>query len=243
MIEFQRSQLVPGVSADYRTLPPAILDRMQEGRKRAEAWRANDWPWVCRYAPANAALTASGEPVRTVFLGDSITEAWRLGDPGLFGHGVVDRGISGQTTQQILLRFYPDVVALHPKVVHIMAGTNDVAGNTGPISDDEIVDNIRAMIDIAQANRIRVVLASILPASAFPWKAGVAPAARIAGLNARLRRLAGQRRVTFVDYHGRMADKAGGLPRSLANDGVHPNLDGYKAMRPLADRAIAQALR
>lgn len=243
MLAFQRDQLVPGAEVDFGSLPPAMLARLQEVQTRVEAQRARDWPWICRYAHDNAALLASGEPVRTVFLGDSITEAWRLGDPALFGPGVIDRGISGQTTQQILLRFYPDVVALRPRIVHIMAGTNDVAANTGLVADDEIVDNIRAMIDIAKANRIRVVLASILPAFEFPWRPDIAPAARIVRLNARLKQLAGERRVTFVDYHALLADADGGLPPALANDGVHPNYAGYKAMRPLADRALAQAVR
>lgn len=201
---------------------------------------SQDWPYLCRYRDENAAIQRSGVRPQVVFLGDSITEFWRQAQPDMFGDKVVDRGISGQTTPQILLRFYADVVALHPRAVHIMAGTNDIAGNTGPTSDDQIFDNIRAMLDIAAANHIKVVLASITPAAAGD---AAHPASRILALNARLRQLARERGAIFVDYHTPMSDERGGIRPALANDGLHPNREGYAAMRPLAERALAQALR
>ena len=200
---------------------------------------SQDWSYLCRYREQNAAILRSGVRPQVVFLGDSITEFWRLAQPDLFGEKIVDRGISGQTTPQILLRFYADVVALHPRVVHIMAGTNDIAGNTGPTTDDQIFDNIRAMIDIAGVNHIKVVLASITPATNGPAR----PAARILALNARLRELARQRGAIYVDYHAALSDGRDGISAALANDGLHPNRDGYAVMRPLTERALAEALR
>jgi lysophospholipase L1-like esterase len=141
----------------------------------------------------------------------------------------------------MLLRMYPDVINLRPRVVHIMAGTNDISGNTGPTSDQTIVDNIRAMIVLAKANGIKVVLASITPSSGFIMRAGFNPAARIAHVNGLLRQLAVEQGVTFVDYYTPMVDGAGGLRAGLANDGLHPNRSGYAIMHPLTEKAIAQA--
>lgn len=196
-----------------------------------------DWANLCRYAPDNARLAASHAPVRAVFLGDSITENWVKGDPGLFTDGVVGRGISGQTTPQMLLRFHADVVALNPKVVHILAGANDIAGNTGPSTVQTYKNNIIAMVEMARANRIKVVLASILPAARIPWQPTIDPAGRVVELNKWLESYARKNGLTFVNYYPVLADANGGLPSRFSNDGVHPNRNGYSAMHALAEAA------
>lgn len=231
--------IVPGKSGDLAGLAPTMKAKLGAWQAAQAKRRTRDWPDLCRYRDENAAIVHSGKRPDVVFLGDSITEFWRFAQPDLFGGKVVDRGISGQTTPQILLRFYADVVALHPRAVHIMAGTNDIAGNTGPASDDQIFDNIRAMLDIAGVNNIRVVLASITPATNGPAR----PASRILALNARLRALAVQRGAIYVDYHAALSDGHDGMRAALANDGLHPNRDGYAVMRPLTERALAEALR
>jgi len=235
--------LTPGDRIDPSKIPPDAMAKVAALQKASLERQAKDWANLCRYAADNAAVQAGGKTPRTIFHGDSITEYWQRGDPAMFGETVLDRGISGQTTAQILHRFYPDVIALKPRVVHIMAGTNDVAGNLGPVSDDTIIDNITAMIDIAKANGIKVVLASIPPAKFLSWKPGVTPAARIIELNRRLRALAKTRAAVFVDYHSQLKDDQDGFQTALANDGVHPNRNGYAIMRPMAERAIAQAER
>jgi lysophospholipase L1-like esterase len=205
--------------------------------KRSQEERARDFAALCRFKPDNAALASSP---RVVFMGDSITEAWQVGDPTLFSNGVVDRGISGQTSPQMLLRFYQDVIALHPQVVHIMAGTNDVAGNTGPTSSTDFLNNVRAMIDLAQAHGIKVMLASILPADHFFWNPGLHPAAQIADLNKKLHALAAKRGVVWVDYYSAVATPAGAFRPDLSNDGVHPNTAGYAVMRSVFDKALSE---
>ncbi len=226
-----------------KDLPPDAMAKFAAAQKAEAERRGKDWPNLCRYAAENTSVAASGTRPDAVFMGDSITDNWRFGDPSLFNAKVLDRGIGGQTTPQMLLRFYPDVIALRPKVVHIMAGTNDVSGNTGAETDETIVQNIRAMIDIAKANRIRVVLAAITPSKQFIARPGVDPSARIAAVNARLVKLAAEMRVTLVDYAPILADSAGGLADALGNDGLHPNRDGYAKMRPLTDAAIKRAMR
>jgi lysophospholipase L1-like esterase len=198
----------------------------------------SDWGWLCRYRDDNAALVGAPAP-RVVFMGDSITEFWSRFDPDLFGEGVINRGISGQTSPQMLLRFYSDVVALRPAAVHIMAGTNDLAGNTGPSRPEDFKNNIRAMADLAEANGIAVILASIPPAAAFPWRSEVEPAPIIAALNAWLESYAAERGLVFVDYHAAMAGPAGELRSELSGDGVHPDAEGYAVMRPLTIGALA----
>jgi lysophospholipase L1-like esterase len=199
---------------------------------------ANDWPNLCKYQQANRALAANP---RVVFMGDSITEFWITRAPAIFAGGTVDRGISGQTSPQMLLRFMQDVIALKPRVVHIMAGTNDVAGNTGPTSPTEYAANIRAMVELAQANGIAVVIGSILPTRAFPWKPGMMPAQQVIALNAWLKDYARSRGAVFADYHSAMADADGGMKPGLAADGVHPDAAGYAVMEPIARAAIAEA--
>ncbi|HEX7741222.1 MAG TPA: GDSL-type esterase/lipase family protein [Sphingobium sp.] len=238
---FTELALKPGETFSMDRIPPDMLKAVPAQMAAAEKRKAKDWPDLCRYAEENARLLATGQHPHVVFMGDSITENWKPGDPALFSGGNVDRGVSGQTTPQMLLRMYPDVIRLRPRIVHIMAGTNDISGNTGPTSDETIVDNIRAMIILAKANRIKVVLGSITPSSGFTLRPGPNPAARISRVNGLLRQLATEQKVTFVDYHAPMTDKDGGMRAGLANDGLHPNRDGYAIMRPLTEKAIAQA--
>jgi len=202
--------------------------------------RNNDWPWLCRFVQDNAALKA--RPT-VVFMGDSITEGWLVRDPAMFTPGRIDRGISGQTTPQMLLRFWQDVIALKPKVVHIMAGTNDLAGNTGPNSPEGYRNNIRAMVDLARANRIAVILGSIPPAARFGWQPAVEPLRRIAELNVWLKAYAAERHLVYADYHAVLATPEGAMKPELSPDGVHPNAAGYKLMRPIAEAALKAALK
>lgn len=201
--------------------------------------RARDWPDLCHYRKANAAL--AGQATKVVFLGDSITEFWVANAPGLFTQGTVGRGISGQTSPQLLLRLYSDVVALHPRVMHLMVGTNDIAGNTGPATLQDVKNNLLAMLDLAAAHRITVVLAAIPPSKNLYWIA-FDPRPRIRELNDWLRALASARKLVFVDYGAVLADEEGGMRAELSADGVHPSRQGYDRMRPLAEAAIARAL-
>ena len=197
-----------------------------------------DWAGLCKYRAANAEVLASSKRTRAVFMGDSITEGWVLADPSLFERGVVGRGISGQTTPQMLVRFRADVVALHPKVVHLLAGTNDIAGNTGPSTVQDYKNNIMSMVEIAQANGIDVIVGSILPAAAFPWRREIDPLPRIAELNAWLRGFAKEKKLRYIDYHSALAGAAGELKSDLADDGVHPNDKGYAVMRKLVEAQL-----
>jgi lysophospholipase L1-like esterase len=201
-----------------------------------------DFGQLCRYHAANTALIAGNQPVRAVFLGDSITDNWQNFDPTLFGADLADRGISGQTTPQMLVRFREDVLGLHPRVVHIMAGTNDIAGNTGASTLAIVEGNIETMAELARVHGIRVVLASIPPAAAFPWSPTKRPAPLIRAFNAWLKDYAARNGFTYVDYHPVLADAAGGMKPGLSSDGVHPNAAGYALMRPVALAAVEAAL-
>ena len=214
--------------------------KLKEYFKRHDEGLVRDFADLCHYKSANAAILKATHPT-AIFMGDSITEGWGVGDPSLFSGGVIDRGISGQTSPQMLARFYQDVVALHPKAVHIMAGTNDVAGNTGPSSPDDFKNNIRAMVDLARANHIQVILASIPPAERFSWRPDIQPAEQIRQLNTWLRQLALQHKLVYADYYSSLTTASGGFRPELSNDGVHPNSDGYAAMRPIADAALRKA--
>jgi lysophospholipase L1-like esterase len=203
----------------------------------------SDWAYLARFREENARLAppAPGED-RVVFMGDSITEGWGRPDHYFPGKPYLNRGISGQTTPQMLVRFRPDVIDLKPKVVVILAGTNDVAGNTGPMTPQMTQDNLMSMVDLARANHIRVVLASVLPAFDFPWRPGLEPAPKIAALNAWIKEYAARNRIVYLDYYTAMVDDRQGLKPELTGDGVHPNAAGYAVMAPLADKAIAQTL-
>ena len=205
----------------------------------------NDWADLNRYKEENLKLgLPSPEENRVVFMGNSITQGWIEADPDFFmGKSYINRGISGQTTPQMLVRFRPDVVNLKPKVVVILAGTNDIAGNTGPSTLEMIEDNIASMVEIAKSNNIKVVLCSVLPANDFPWKPGLEPAQKIVDLNKWIKNYAEKNEIIYVDYFTPMADQRNGLKKEYSEDGVHPNLAGYKVMEPLVEKAIEKALR
>ncbi|HMN23681.1 MAG: SGNH/GDSL hydrolase family protein [Ignavibacteriaceae bacterium] len=204
----------------------------------------NDWANLNRYKEENLkiGLSDAGEN-RIVFMGNSITEGWKTLNPAFFSNsGYINRGISGQTTPQMLVRFRPDVVNLKPKVVVILAGTNDIAGNTGPSTLEMIEDNIKSMIEIANANNIKVIVCSVLPVFDYPWKPGLNPAQKIIDLNNWIKEYAFKNNIVYVDYFTPMADERNGLKKEYSEDGVHPNLAGYKLMEPLVVKAIEETL-
>jgi lysophospholipase L1-like esterase len=211
----------------------------------AGAQSTTDWPNLQKYREANAKLSS---PVknenRVVFLGNSITEGWAPYFATMFpGKPYINRGIGGQTTPQLLVRFRQDVIDLKPKVVVILAGTNDIAGNTGPSTLEMIEDNLASMAELAKANGIRAVMSSILPVYDYPWKPGLEPAPKIIALNQWMKDYARTHGAVYLDYHSAMADSRGGMRAELASDGVHPNEAGYRIMAPLAQQAIDKALR
>jgi len=206
---------------------------------------AQDWANLERFREDNAklGLPASGEK-RVVFMGNSITEGWGNIYPAFFkGKPYINRGISGQTTPQMLIRFRPDVINLKPAVVVILAGVNDIAGNTGPSTLEMIADNLYSMAELAKANGIKVVLCSVIPAFDFPWKPGQEPAEKIFKLNEMIKKYADKNKIVYLDYYSAMVDGRKGLQEKLTYDGVHPNEEGYKVMSPLAEAAIAKALK
>ncbi|HVU29317.1 MAG TPA: GDSL-type esterase/lipase family protein, partial [Sphingomicrobium sp.] len=205
-------------------------------------WFGRDFGMIGYYAKDNEALLASRARVDVVFMGDSITEGWFDKRPGFFTPGRVDRGIGGQTTSQMVLRMMSDVVALRPRAVHIMGGTNDIAGNTGPMTAGMSENNMRAMTDIAQRQGIRVMIASVPPATAFPWAPTVETRPAIFELNRRLVRLAGETGATFVDYRPALDDGTGAMKAGLASDGVHPTEAGYDAMAAVVEPVLKRML-
>jgi lysophospholipase L1-like esterase len=228
-----------GIVTDPCPVHPAPTD--DAARTMAKLHQVTrDWAQLCRYHRDNAALR--GQPVSVVFMGDSITDGWIKDDPDFFKEGRVDRGISGQTTPQMLLRFREDVIALKPKAVHIMAGTNDIAGNTGAATMAMVQGYIQSMAELARANGIKVMLASVPPAASFPWSPDKRPAPQIAEMNAWLKRYAAANGFTFVDYHPALATAEGAMKPGMATDGVHPTPAGYAAMRPVALSAIRRTL-
>ena len=205
-----------------------------------------DFPWLAKFKDADLALPspAPGEN-RVVFMGDSITELWKIEGPGgsFPGKPYINRGISGQTTPQMLVRFRQDVIALKPKLVVILAGINDIGGNTGPETLAQIEDNLASMADLATANQIRVMLCSTLPAFDLPWKPGVTPAPEVLELNEWIKAYAAQKGYVYVDFHAAMKDQRDGLPLALSKDGVHPTPAGYAIMTPLAEAGIEKSLK
>ena len=212
----------------------------------------NDWPFLAKYRDADNELPPPApSEVRVVFMGDSITEGW--GQKGTAtspdrseffpGKPYVNRGISGQTTPQMLVRFRQDVIDLKPKVVVLLGGTNDIAENTGKMTLAEIGNNIASMSDLARANGIRMVLCSVLPASDFHWHHGLEPAPKIRALNAWIKEYAAKDGFVYVDYYSSMVNREGGLKAELSPDGVHPNNAGYEIMAPLVEAGIAEALK
>ena len=205
---------------------------------------AQDWANLNRFKEENSKLDApkKGEN-RIVFMGNSITEGWIRGVPEFFEEKpYINRGISGQTTPQMLVRFRQDVINLSPKVVVILAGTNDIAGNTGPSTIEMIEDNIYSMVELAQAHGIQAVICSVLPVFDYPWRPGLEPAGKIIELNSRLKKYAETHNAVYCDYFTPMVDERDGLKAELSGDGVHPNKDGYAIMAPIAEKAIEKAL-
>jgi lysophospholipase L1-like esterase len=221
----------------------ALLSLAAASRLAAQS-EVTDWPNLARYRAANAELPApaAGEE-RVVFMGNSITEGWApLFAEQFPGKPYIGRGISGQTTPQMVLRFHQDVIALAPKVVVILGGTNDIAGNTGPSTLEMIENNLAAMTEMAEGNGIRVVLCSVLPVYDYPWRPGLTPAPKIVALNAWLRQYAATHGAVYLDYHAAMADERQGMRKEFSEDGVHPNRAGYDVMARLVAPAIQEAM-
>jgi lysophospholipase L1-like esterase len=216
---------------------------------RAEA-RLKDWPQIGRYHDADGTVKPPAKNEnRVVFLGDSITDGWKL-DQYFPGKGYINRGISGQTTPQMLVRFRPDVMDMKPKVVVILAGTNDLAGNTGPMSVEAIEGNIMSIAELAKANHIYVVLSSVMPVNDYEQRDGKPivqtvrrPPAKILELNAWIKKYAADNDLGYLDYFAAMVDDKGFFKADITYDGLHPNAQGYEVMKPLAEEAIAKALR
>jgi lysophospholipase L1-like esterase len=213
--------------------------------------RLRDWPNLTRYRQANADLERSGDAVPVVFLGDSITDRWDdEGSGGFFpGRHYVNRGIGGQTTPQMLIRLRPDVLSHRPKVMVLLAGTNDIAGNTGPMSDQDVEQNIAAMAELSAANGVKVVLAGILPISDYHQKPDQVPQvirrpmSRIAAINAWITQYAAAHGHVFLDYAPGISDARGMLKAEFSEDDLHPNALGYAQMAPLAEAAIVKAMQ
>jgi len=214
--------------------------------------RYTDWGFLAKFREADKELAPPAADIeRVVFMGDSITEGWGMKgvngapDRGVFfpGRPYVNRGISGQTSPQMLVRFRQDVIDLKPKVVVILAGTNDIAENTGKMTLEESKGNIESMVELALANGIRPVLCSVLPSTEFWWHKGLEPASKIKALNVLIKDYAAKNGLVYVDYYSAMDNGEGGLKKELSPDGVHPNAAGYAVMAPLAEAGIAEALK
>ncbi|HUV69136.1 MAG TPA: SGNH/GDSL hydrolase family protein [Terracidiphilus sp.] len=240
-----------GTPPDTKAPAPACAcapATLPSGHPNNEYWRQHDqqllsdFPWLAHFKEDNLKLgpPAPGEN-RVVFMGDSITQGWHL-ENSFPGKPYVNRGISGQTTPQMVLRFHQDVVDLHPKAVIILAGINDIAENTGPMTLQQTEDNLAAMAEMGAANHIQVILCSVTPAFDFPWHPGLAPAPKVVTLNQWIKAYAAQNHLIYVDYYSAMTDSRGGLPPTLSKDGVHPLPAGYAIMAPLAEAAIEKAL-
>jgi lysophospholipase L1-like esterase len=244
----QTTPMPPTGTAPKAETPPAALPKLSD----AQIYQLRtDWPMLARYRDANAKISPSAaDEKRVVFMGDSITEGWMNhgtgaseSNPGFFpGKPFIDRGISGQTTPQMLIRFRPDVIDLKPAAVVLFAGINDIAGNTGDMTLEETEGNLASMAELAQANGIKVVICSILPAYDFPWRPGREPAPKVVKVNEFLKSYAAAHGHVYVDFYAAMADPRGGLPSNLSHDGVHPTAAGYAIMNPLVEAGIAKAL-
>jgi acyl-CoA thioesterase I len=248
-----RAQTTAAPAQNQRAVEPVLTPEQLTAGQRSQLFRVfNDWAFLNKYRQANAELPppAAGE-ARVVFMGDSITEGWgphgaaAAPDRAAFfpGKPYVNRGISGQTTPQMLVRFRPDVINLQPKAVVLLAGTNDIAENTGKETLEEIEGNIASMSELARANGIRVVLCSVLPASDYRWHPGLQPAPKIKVLNVWIKDYAAKTGIVYVDYYSSMVNGEGGLKAELSPDGVHPNKAGYELMAPLAEAGIVEALK
>lgn len=241
--------VLPAVVRDYfrGVMDPALLtgaampaDEYASYRAAAEEYKQRDWAALCYYRADNARVAALPESERrVVYMGDSITELWGVAAGDFFRDGRINRGISGQGGERMVVRFVADVVALKPRMVHILAGTNDIAGNGGARSEQDLRNNIIAMASIARANDIAVVLASLPPAAAFPWRPGIKPAAQIRAHNLWLADYARRTGAVFVDYYSLLATADGAMQPALTFDGVHLNAAGYRKIEA-ASRAATR---
>jgi lysophospholipase L1-like esterase len=209
-----------------------------------EQLKSQDWANLNKYHSENTKLQlAESTSSRIVLIGDSITEMWSATNPDFFVQkSYINRGINGQTTPQMLVRFRADVIALKPKVVVILAGINDIAGNTGPSTLEMITNNIFSMAELAKANNIKVILCSVLPTTNFPWKPNQYPAEKIIVLNKIIKNYAVNHTIKYLDYYSDMVNEQKGLLATYSGDGVHPNKLGYQIMAPLAEKAITEVL-
>ena len=227
----------PGAACAKQKIPPGA-----DWNTWFHGWFGRDFGMTGYYANDNAALLASKVKVDVIFMGDSITEGWFDKRPNFFTSGRIDRGIGGQTTSQMVLRMMSDVVALRPRAVHIMGGTNDIAGNTGPMTPQMSEDNVRAMTDVAQRQGIQTIIASVPPAGSFPWAPKVETRNAISELNRRLKGVARDTGATWVDYHPALDDGSGAMKPGLAADGVHPTEAGYDAMATIIEPVLRRVL-
>jgi lysophospholipase L1-like esterase len=210
----------------------------------ATAAYAQDWPNLKKYEESNRKIISASQYPKVVLMGNSITEGWWQQRPEFFAkHNFAGRGIGGQTTPQMLLRFTPDVIDLKPEAVVILAGTNDIAGNTGPSSVKMITDNLAAMAQLAEANGIKVVLSSILPVKEYPWSKNVDAVGMIAQVNSWMKAYADKHGFIYLDYFSAMEDEEKGLQKKYSGDGVHPNWEGYAVMEPMLLKAVDKALK
>lgn len=235
--------VVAGCVSIQTNPPPAGPSARQSVAPAARPPWEREWAYLSKFREANAKLgpPAAGER-RVVFLGDSITESWAVSGVFFPGKSYVNRGIGGQTTAQMLVRFRQDVIGLKPALVVILAGTNDIAENGGPTTLEAIEDNLQSMAELARLNGIRVVLASILPAVDYPWRRGLQPADKISAVNRWIAEYCASNHLVYLDYYSAMVDAKRGLPQELSGDGVHPSAAGFAVMAPLAEKAIQEAL-
>ncbi len=236
-------------AAPQAATPAAAAQTLPDGHPNNQYWIDHDQQLLVdfgglkRFQEADAMLAAPkpGED-RVVFMGDSITQGWKL-DESFPGKAYINRGIGGQTTPQMVVRFRQDVIDLKPAAVVILAGTNDIAGNTGPMTLEQTEGNIASMAELARSNGIRVVLCSITPAFDYSWSPGLTPAPKIDQINEWMKKYAADHDFVYVDFHSAMKDDRDGLPPTLSRDGVHPLPAGYAIMAPLAEAGIEKALK
>ncbi|MDB5962900.1 MAG: family lipase [Massilia sp.] len=236
-------QLVDALMGDGPIAPALVAlfldpERLAAREAANRALRELDWANLGRYERSNAVIVASGQRPDLVFMGDSISELWPLADPSLLTSGRLCRGISGQTSPQMLVRFQADVINLRPRVVHLLAGANDIGGNTGPTTPLRFQHNMLAMISLAQANDIDVVLGLMTPATAMPWSGELDRSPWIAELNGWLRQAAAEQDCHLVDYFAALADGEDRLPADCSHDGLHPNRRGYVRMRAVLEPVL-----